>query len=495
MFKFNNTHIFTGYLKQLLASANIPTCKIYTSEFAEYLRQHGKEDPRVIESFDTLSENRKALRVNYLKANEVYNYYHKLRNSEVGVVKDSYGWKRSSSIFYESEKSIPGLTKNLLSPGGLYDNNTHEYLGEYLRFLRDYHNVNLMSLYNCFTDKICDNLYYTGKVATFDSRDPQYKIYAIPVKLFANYTIAVESAHGIEMFCGFYNKTFEDSAKTDDLFKKTYKKINNTIFNQPFLYDCLDVKFWSGVESSITAANYRYKYIMSNDIITRWDLAGREHDLKLFIKVPISCKSSIVILEGDFRNFNDALYSAHDSDNGKVWAYQQNHGVVDFSDTKNINADSFVPISKLQLLAFNTGESHPFADRLVEYLSGSAITPIDEIPDNIKRAQRVMRQNQHYFQIEGLWENKMQKIIYDYIMNSGPIVPNADEKLEDKRQGYHRTLGHSSKSTLFDVLGYVDKDAEKWYSSWKRGAGRINGEAKVRDNIQNIDIYDGLYDI
>jgi hypothetical protein len=176
-----------------------------------------------------------------------------------------------------------------------------------------------------------------------------------------------------------------------------------------------------------------------------------------------------------------------------------------------------VPISRLQLLALNTGESYPFADRLVEYLSGSAITPIDDIPDNIKRAQRVMNQNNNYFKIDGLWENKMQKILYDYAMNSGPIeviTIGDDEEIDpdnfgkqiqkpkeytyktkkvikDTHTGYHKRLGHANKSLLFDVLGYVDKDIEKFYASWKK----VDSDAQVNNTIQNVDIYDGLYDI
>jgi hypothetical protein len=146
------------------------------------------------------------------------------------------------------------------------------------------------------------------------------------------------------------------------------------------------------------------------------------------------------------------------------------------------------------LLAFNTGESYPFADRLIEYLCNSSITPIDEIADNIKRAQKVMSQNHHYFKIDGIWEDKMQKIIYDYMINAGPIEAAKQEtkaKLVDKRRGYHPRIGHTSKSTLYDVLGYIDRDAEKWYASWVNE----NNKAVIRDNIQNVDIYNGLYDL
>ena len=105
-----------------------------------------------------------------------------------------------------------------------------------------------------------------------------------------------------------------------------------------------------------------------------------------------------------------------------------------------------------------------------------------------------MNQNNHYFKIDGIWENKMQKIIYDYLVNAGPMeAVKVDDKtqLVDKRRGYHPRLGHTSKSALYDVLGYIDKDAEKWYASWTER----DGKATVNDSIQNVDIYNGLYDL
>lgn len=508
MLKFNNNHIFTGFLKQKLSSVNIPLCKIYTKEFADYYQLHGKEDPRIIESVDNVAYSsddvRVASRVNYLKNNEIYNYFWNYSDKKADLGYNNAFWKKASNIYFDQDKSIPGLTKTLYSPGSLYDKVTHEYLGEYLRFLRDYHNVNLMSLYNCFNNSICSNIstsfYYKNKKVVFDYQDTKYKIYAIPVKLFANYTIAIDSYQGVELFCGFYNTRLEDSDKSKEfLFAKTYQKIDRAIFNQPFLFDSLDFKYWSHEhELTVTTVQEgqtsRKKVKLNNNIVSRWDIINRERDLKLFIKVPVSCKSSIVILEGDFRGFNNVKYAPITDPNSEAfgnWKYQQNHTVLNFNSSE-LNYADFTPINKSQLLEFNTGESYPFADRLIEYLVGSTITPIDEIADNIKRAQRVMKQNQHYFRIEGLWEHKMQKIIYDYIVNTGPIELSEDKKsLIDKRSGYIHKLGHRNKSTLYDTLGYIDRDAEKLYASWKKTAN----SAEVRDTIQNIDIYDGLYDL
>lgn len=487
MFKFDNTHIFTGYLKQLLTSFNLPICKIYTKEFATYAAETGQTDPRVVESKD------RAHIVHYLVNDMIYKYSY---NSANPFDRSPNNWEQLSTVFYDPCKSTKGLTKNLNSTSITYDAATHEYLGDYLRFLRDYYDINLMSLYNCFNNKIYNNIdcrfNYTAEADTenafnvvFDSQDSGYRIYAFPVKLFSNYTIAIDCAQGIEMFCGFYRNILDTSDKNTKLITKTYKRYNQAFFKQPFLYDNLSVNYWN--------ANKEIEDLSNNadEVITRWDIINREQDLKLFIKVPASCKSSIVILEGNYLNYNDAKYAPKLSNN--IFEYQRNHSIINFGDKRDkidLNKTSFRPISKLQLLEFNTGESFPFADRLIEYLSNSAITPINVIPDNIKRVQKVMKENKHYFKIEGIWEDKMQKIIYDYMINTGPIELGKDGVPIDKRKGYNPRLGLVSKSTLYDILGYVDKDSEKSYASWSVKDDQI----KLKNNIQNVDIYDGLYE-
>jgi hypothetical protein len=522
MLSYNNNHIFTGYLKQLLSSFSLPACKVYTREFADYLEKHGVEDPRVLKSFNSQKDRPTTAYVNYLKNDELYSY---LTNDADLSLGKAY-WKKSANVYYSCDKFIPGLTRNLNSPGITYDSKTHEYLGDYLRFIRDYYNVNLMSLYNCFTDKLCSNVYFSfilnPKAAKakqvkvlFDAQEPAYRLYALPVKLFAEYTIAIDCDQGIEMFCGFYNTNLDMSEKAEDLAARTYQRVHKTLFKQPFLYDKLTAKYWSD-QTDFTFKPDGTMFEVKPKVFTRWDLTNREKDLRLFIKVPASCRSSITILEGDYRNFNDAQYAltkykqdgtvfnpnvdSTDTVKNTVWTYKNNHCILNFDTSRsgdciNLNNYAFNPISQVQLLAFNTGESYPFADRLIEYLGGSAITPMESIPDNIKRVQKVMNQNNYYFKVDGLWEDKMQNIIYDYMMNSGPIKVVKDNKgnqvLKDIREGYHRQLGHNSKSTLFDVLGYVDKNAEKWYASWSLN----NNNATVGTSLQSVDIYDGLYDI
>ena len=91
----------------------------------------------------------------------------------------------------------------------------------------------------------------------------------------------------------------------------------------------------------------------------------------------------------------------------------------------------------------NTGESYPFADRLIEYLVGNAITNEDEIADNIKRVQKVLNENSNEITYYGLWEDKIRPIVYNYMNNPD--------------------LKCNKSSMNHDILGFIDKDVEKNY--------------------------------
>ena len=573
MLQFNNNHIFTGYLKQFLSSFNLPTCKVYTAEFEKFYLEHGYEDPRVVESYLPIkvsNKTRPGIGITYLKDGCPQQYFW---DTSAWTANLSYThrknkiakyWKSNQALHYNGNK-ILGLTKTLKNPTTLYNYQTHEYLGDYLRFLRDYENINLMSMYNCFSDRLCNNIKTklewkddSGtliKSATINSYDTNYKIYMFPVKLFENYTIAIDCYQGVELFCGFYNEKLDTSTKAEDLIKRTYVKIPKALFGQPFIYDKLDVANWNWYDettqtevklstpgtTSASGMAIQPPRLYSTDKIIRSEIAIRESELKLFIKVPTTNTSSIVVLEGDYRNFNDSLYTVNDKDG---WQYVNNSTIANFETKKtykesklpDLNSREFKPISKLQLLALNTGISYPFADRLIEYLVSNVILPNDATPDNIKRLQKVMEDCGYSFQIEGIWEPKMQMILYDYLMNSGKIAiaTEKDEAgntiynevngvkrpiyrtkkdaagntiydkagnpiymVENQRTGNLRQRGQKMLSDFYDILGYVDKDAEKLYASWIVEINEKTNKPQVtaKNTLENVDIYSNLYNV
>lgn len=58
MFKFNNNHLITGYIKQLLHDFNLPLYRIYTEENQRYFDEHGTEI-NIIESVLATTDNDK----------------------------------------------------------------------------------------------------------------------------------------------------------------------------------------------------------------------------------------------------------------------------------------------------------------------------------------------------------------------------------------------------------------------------------------------------
>lgn len=156
MFKFNNDHILTGYIKQLLASVNLPQ------------RINGQ-------------------------------------------------WALIDKPDYYDNKFVANYTRKFQIKNNIYDSYTHNYLGDYLRFLRDYKHINLMPLYNCFSNEMPERLYLELSASTevFDSADTTSKIYMVPVKSNTTYTIAIENPATTTMCFGFYGKyqNTEDSVK------------------------------------------------------------------------------------------------------------------------------------------------------------------------------------------------------------------------------------------------------------------------------------------
>jgi len=409
MIRLNDDSIYVGQIKQILHSFNLPMFPIYQENSRYLVGEH------------------------YLKDDDVFAY--------INIYDDKgekIGEEEKFVEHYTFGEPLENLTTNLPISSNVYDSQTHVYLGNYLRFLRDYIGLDLMSLYNCCgydspRDFEAPYLFpridpETGKQAQsrFSSEDSKYTLIMVPVKRGRTYTIGIDYHGDIEMACMHYeNNTMLDSDSLGNyiMLPNTFHKVRGPRFNHPFIYDKLSELKHDG------------------DVL--------ENTLKLFIKVPTSCKSSIVVLEGDYRNCsNDNLYMDSKS-SGEINTYKQKLGdspiIVDGVDPSTGEVLKTCPymlnydfVNKNQLLSLNLGQKVLLADRLVEYLSQQAIAPNDDVVDNIKRAQRTLLYNTNSYNIKqfGVWDNGMRKSIYNFIWNNG-IINNYE-----------------------DMLSYFDKDVE-----------------------------------
>lgn len=515
MFRYNSDHIVVGYIKQVLNTFNLPSYRVYTKKLEKYRNDTGKEHISVVDGL-------------YIKENKIQQY-------------NNGTWTDTLQTFGYNNK-ILNITKRLSISNNIYDTHTHEYLGNFLRFQRDYLGINLMPLYNCFSKNICNHLdiainpknpdgsyklnQYTKERErnrhVFWSKDKEFTVYAIPVKFCQEYTIALDCTCGVEMCCGFYNdyldelpnsfnelnvyhywnnttqQTVEEILPRKDLSQElannTYAKYSDLRFNVPLLWSGVTENVLEQILTDLTAVSetevdensVTQEALKAKKRAYLQQLLKKERDLKLFIKIPVSNVTSIAVLEGDYREYNNIVYKPvtktittetvkWDEEQQKdiivpkevnkiVWERHQNQfitnyetvllgeGKTKFDTVINTNPEvedrEFIPISPLQLLMFNTGESYPFADRLVEYLTGNAITAFDANTDNIRRVQKVMELNENSFALEGAWEGKMRNMLYDYMLKGRPTG-----------EPFSRTICH-------DILGYVDKDVEKFYTAW-----------------------------
>lgn len=422
MHRFGSTGLVAGYIKQLLSSFNLLKLPIYTEKHEAYLAEHGVESPYLLESFpdkeqlfpsgleiqlnedgtsftvDGQEQVNSTTMVPYLKDGHIqfylgghYNKYQeyipgKWQSAPFDIDLPKGGsWKMISR-----DTEVLNLTKKFQIKNNVYDTYTHEYLGDYLRFLRDHDGLNLMSLYNCFSNNsnvnftISDYQISNTQFLNVNTADSNYKVYAIPVKLFNNYTIAIDSSYPVEMFCGFYSTNFfVDEEKK--FIKATYKRYGNMQFSNPVLYtnltDIANSYTATSLEASALQAHRERRQLLA-------DISPYLPELKLFIKVSSLAESSIVVLEGDYRGWNDQTFTKKQ---GAPISWQKNKTVLDnsaiFADT------AFDLIAPLQLLKFNTGTQVPFADRLVEYLLDNCVTGGENEPrENILMAQTLASQ-------------------------------------------------------------------------------------------------------
>lgn len=424
-YTFKNTHIITGYIKELLKDFNLPMAKVY-------------------------NENKP------LRDGKFY-----IKNKELYYCDTNLKLVRKAP--YEYNKKVPNLTRNLIINSSNYDIYTHTYLGDYLRFIRDYRHLDLMPLYNCFNTERPIGLNFSGAISSInpnytedavntysiDTDDTLYNYYIVPVKFDETYTIAIDSDVPYDICCIIYTgDNVLDIAKT--LVSNTLTKIQGSSFSRPYTFD------------TTMPADATVGFVSKNS--RRYQ--DYENNLRLLIKLPKKVNSSIVVLEGNY--------------SGSCSSYMgQIAASAKYSDEAKL--DGMVATTSLSLLSVNDGESYPFADRLVEYLSFNAISHLEDISDNVARIQNIIYKHKPFEGYYDIWDSNINRNINE---RYNDITHTNFAKIYKIDEG---TESSDTPGTLVyeqlrfcdehkDLLTYVDKDIEYYLDNLKNN----------KNNLENI---------
>lgn len=97
------------------------------------------------------------------------------------------------------------LCSNFQSNCEGYDSITHERLGQYLRSLRDMYELNLMPLYNCFSNNTFPNHHVFNNKVLKTTDEYHTKIYKIPIRFNTDYNIFIENVGQTTIAPAFIN--------------------------------------------------------------------------------------------------------------------------------------------------------------------------------------------------------------------------------------------------------------------------------------------------
>ena len=321
---------------------------------------------------------------------------------------------------YKFDSNYPGLTSTYSSINDGYDSKTHYYLGNYLRCIRDLHDINLMPFYNCYNGEYVTDIFINTSTTTITANETEVttikhsiiqsdpnvrgkKVVSIPVKFGETYSIFMDCSTDVEIMCGFYgNKGYISPTQTPAVEIKTenkYVSLKYTSFRDGFTY------------TTPKPEKSTYPY-------TRF--------FRMFIQLPLNTESSIVVLEGDYTTKDTAA--------------------IDTFPTKVKQSQTL--LSDLSLNQIASTVSYAFSDRLIEYLTYNVITSEETITQNISRVQQYA---------SSLINAKLNHTEPFNMSLSTPDV------WDTKLQTYLFNLAKESKyiQNKLDLTGYVDKDVEQ----------------------------------
>ena len=391
-YSFNEELNITGYIKEKLKEINLPGC-------------------RVIKPGLTVCPNRL--------------YIHNDK-----FVKTDKDLNESVISMYSPNVPVLNITTNLPIENSRYDEKTHVFLGDYLRFMNDYHKFNLLPLFNFLSPNRPKNINISIPEyhIDVDTSDPKYIYYMADVRFDEVYTIAIDCDATYDLFTMIYPANKIDEYHTN-LIKETHKRVPGSVFNKPILYD---------------------KLTKSQDLVREY--SDVEETIKLIIKLPARCKSSVSVLEGDYTNTHESAYG-----------FLTNKVMIQPSLDPLNQEVQYCLNTKLSLTNINDNKQHPFADRLIEYLTNNAISPTSDVKNNIGRLQTMVfsgKDGDRHRTFKGwydIWDGNLNSQIYHDLQQ--PAIPCISRTMV-QGEARERYNNYNYFDLNYDLLCFGDKVVE-----------------------------------
>ena len=422
---FNTSNSEVAFIQDILRSTYIPTVRIFNSDV--------NIQPQAQTDTDLISQQN-----NYkFRSGETIIWNDWISVADQASETTGFVTKHNPIEKYRFGKRYLNITTNYISNKMYYDSDLHEQLGWYLRAYRDFYQIDLVPLYNCFSNRYITafGLPVQPNVEGVDAAlnpinvdtvpyDENYKIIAFPILFDTKYTIKFYDNIQDQVKCQpvYFTGDVPLGAVEGEVDSKTGK----------YKIPIHSLKYKNGVfEVTINSTDAkRFKMISSStdpEAVTDPDALLKQRLLYLFVQFPASATKPIVVLEQ--AKFTQPLHN--------------------------------------QLLSLPDNRQVAFTDTLLEYLTGNVITPVDPIHKNIHRIQAVVQSSHFYNKYKvggplavgadipnykytpGLFDEGLHRIIYKALFNYGTPVTDGDQ-----------VIYPAGEEPIPNFLGYVDKNVE-----------------------------------
>ena len=352
------------------------------------------------------------------------------------------------------------LSTNYVSNAEGYDYKTHERFGQYLRNLRDMYGLNLLPLYNCFSNQFLENHIIKNNRVIKTIENNNTKIYKIPIRFNQDYTLCIENVGVTTVAPAFirYNSLLKQNNTrygngvdmTNQYISLHYAdNIHNYVnlsFGRPVKIRFNNVPEYKQVNllnsyyndnDELYYNNIKSQYLIDNELCSHF--ADVEDHLYLLIQVPKVFNQNIVVLEGDYTSIESQ----------KIIETQFMDIIPDFLYDKYYTHD-------LNLMTGTSTEPRPFSPVLIEFILWNALCTLDTINNDFDRLTidlstlYLPNTDDIWGRLPNYWVSRYRQIISDYINNE-------------------------TTNTVQDNIGYVTRDIEEYINSHKNITNIIGG--------------------